>query len=135
MGTNTRYADAIDSRAELSQQTIMRIPPCTIPMQAYGPQPLTWAEQRPTVWAWVSWPHKPAERIAAVAVRYVRPMTTFWVISIVAGVGIVGVALMFGFRESRRGGLQVYSHRWFVVVAVAGAGGGALSIGVLNLLR
>lgn len=53
VGTNQRYADAIDRRAaELSQQTIMRIPPCTIPMQAYRPQPLEWTEKRPPVWAW-----------------------------------------------------------------------------------
>ena len=83
VGTNKRYADAIDRRAaELSQQTIMRIPPCTIPMQAYGPQPLEWAEKRPMVWAWVSWPHKPAERVAAVAHGWNdRVVVVYWMSS------------------------------------------------------
>ncbi|WP_424447537.1 hypothetical protein [Microbacterium arborescens] len=68
MGTNKRYADAIDRRAdERTQHVLMRIPPCTIPMQAYGPRPLEWPSSRPAVWAWVSWPHKPAERVAAIA--------------------------------------------------------------------
>ncbi|KAA9084119.1 hypothetical protein [Microbacterium radiodurans] len=68
MGTNRRYAESIDQRMpDPAAQTLMRIPPCTIPMQAYGPQDLTWAKERPPVWAWISWPHKPAERVAAVA--------------------------------------------------------------------
>ncbi|MFS0712314.1 hypothetical protein ABC195_00405 [Microbacterium sp. 2P01SA-2] len=62
-------------------------------------------------------------------------MTTFWVISIVAGAAVVGAALVYGLRESRSGRLEAYSGRWFAVVALAGAGGGALVIGALNLLR
>ena len=44
-------------------------PPITLPQQAYGPHSIEWAEgaDRRPVWAWVSWPHKPAERVAATA--------------------------------------------------------------------
>ncbi|MDN8548683.1 hypothetical protein PUW81_006130 [Microbacterium sp. NM3R9] len=80
MGTNKRYADAIDRRsAEHLQRTLMRIPPCTIPMQAYGPRELEWPTDWPTVWAWISWPHKPAERVAAVARGWNdRVVVVFW---------------------------------------------------------
>lgn len=42
--------------------------PCTLPMQAYGPQPIEWHRaQPPEVWSWVSWRDGPATRIPAVA--------------------------------------------------------------------
>lgn len=44
--------------------------PTTLPQQAYGPRPLEWVrrgEDKPAVWAWVSWPDRPAERIEAYA--------------------------------------------------------------------
>lgn len=41
--------------------------PATLPVQAYGPNPIEWPERRPTVWAWVQWAERPAERVAAVA--------------------------------------------------------------------
>lgn len=43
------------------------IAPCTLPLGAYGPEPIEWHAQPPGVWAWITWPHKPAERIAAIA--------------------------------------------------------------------
>lgn len=59
MGTNKRYAARLDA--------IVRedIAPCTLPLDAYGPNPIVWADERQPVWAWVSWPHKPAERLPA----------------------------------------------------------------------
>jgi hypothetical protein len=43
--------------------------PVTLPVAAYGPQPIEWAAQgeRVAVWAWVQWKDRPAERIPAVA--------------------------------------------------------------------
>ncbi len=52
---------------EKLERTLVRIPPCTLPVEAYGRQPLEWSASRPPVWAWISWPHKPAEKIAAFA--------------------------------------------------------------------
>lgn len=39
----------------------------TLPVQAYGPQPIEWAETPASVWAWISWADRPAERVVAVA--------------------------------------------------------------------
>lgn len=39
--------------------------PITLPVQAYGPQKIEWTREHASVWAWISWPHKPAERIPA----------------------------------------------------------------------
>lgn len=66
MTTNRRYearyaAQHAKSLLEASP------PPCTLPQQAYGPQHLVWAKSRLPVWAWISWPDRPAERIAAFA--------------------------------------------------------------------
>jgi hypothetical protein len=47
------------------QVVLANVAPCTLPASAYGPQPLSWTEKRAPVWAWISWPHKPAERIPA----------------------------------------------------------------------
>lgn len=43
------------------------IAPCTLPLAAYGPQPIEWHSEPVTVRAWVSWPHRAAERVEAVA--------------------------------------------------------------------
>lgn len=50
-------------------RTLQRMPPCTLPVQAYGPNEIEWvpAGQRRTVWAWITWPHQAATREAAVA--------------------------------------------------------------------
>ena len=38
--------------------------PCTLPAVAYGPQPIEWISRGgPGVWAWITWPHKVAERV------------------------------------------------------------------------
>ena len=64
---NRRYEahyDALNDRriAEAEQR------PCTLPSSAYGPQPIEWADRsRPAVWAWITWPHKIAERVPAFA--------------------------------------------------------------------
>lgn len=40
--------------------------PCTLPPDAYGPEPLTWiSSNRPLVWAWITWPYRVAERVPA----------------------------------------------------------------------
>lgn len=46
-----------------------RIPPCTLPVQAYGPNEIEWvpADQRRTVWAWITWPDRAATCEQAVA--------------------------------------------------------------------
>lgn len=43
------------------------IAPCTLPLAAYGPQPIEWYRDAVSVWAWISWPHRAAERVEAVA--------------------------------------------------------------------
>lgn len=41
---------------------------CTLPAAAYGPEAIEWCRPpRPAVWAWVSFPDRPAERIAGFA--------------------------------------------------------------------
>jgi hypothetical protein len=47
------------------QFVLVYMAPCTLPAEAYGPQPIEWAQKRAPVWAWISWPHKAAERVAA----------------------------------------------------------------------
>lgn len=69
MGTNRRYAEATH-RAYEAQLASAPAPPCTLPQQAYGPQPIEWVpagQTRPPVWAWISWPDDVAERVPAVA--------------------------------------------------------------------
>lgn len=67
MTRNTRYEAKFDALSD-ERRAAAEPGPCNLPSQAYGPQPLEWAEdERPPVWAWVTWPHKPAERIAAFA--------------------------------------------------------------------
>lgn len=40
--------------------------PVTLPIQAWGPQPLVWHDHPMPVWVWVSWPHRVAERYPGV---------------------------------------------------------------------
>lgn len=44
------------------------VAPVTLPMQAYGPRDVEWFDAPRPVWAWVSWPDRPTERVACVAV-------------------------------------------------------------------
>lgn len=70
MSTSKRYAEHYD---RLMRERIAdgAVPPCTLPLQAYGPESIEWCKPpRPAVWAWVQWPQKPAERIAATAVGW-----------------------------------------------------------------
>jgi len=55
---------------EKLQIMLANVAPLTLPAQAYGPQPVEWVKDRPPVWAWVSWPHRPAERVAGFAVGW-----------------------------------------------------------------
>lgn len=69
MGTNKRYAEYYDQRSA-EKLVAMPEPPCTLPQQAFGPNPIEWVRQgqpRPSVWAWITWPHTVAERVPAVA--------------------------------------------------------------------
>lgn len=66
MTKNRRYEAYYD---DLNDRRVREapLPPCTLPQQAYGGEPLVWAQQRAPVWAWVSWPDRAAERVAAFA--------------------------------------------------------------------
>ena len=47
------------------QFVLENMAPCTLPAEAYGPQPIAWTPSRAAVWAWISWPHRAAERLPA----------------------------------------------------------------------
>lgn len=49
--------------------TLRRMPPCTLPLQAYGPEEIKWAgpQARRSVWAWITWPNGAATKVEAVA--------------------------------------------------------------------
>ncbi|WP_203135346.1 hypothetical protein [Microbacterium sp. JZ31] len=57
--------------AKVSEQMLdvvmAAIAPCTLPQAAYGPQSIEWHRDPQPVWAWISWPHKAAERVEGVA--------------------------------------------------------------------
>ena len=66
---NRRYEAHYD---KLNDQRILDaaagVAPCTLPQQAYGPNPIVWASgSKPPVWAWIIWKEGPATRIPAVA--------------------------------------------------------------------
>ena len=49
-------------------QATAQLAPCTLPQQAYGPEPIEWQRGRaPGVWAWITWRDAPATKIPAVA--------------------------------------------------------------------
>lgn len=49
-------------------QATAQLAPCTLPQQAYGPEPIQWVSGRPPeVWAWITWRDAPASKIPAVA--------------------------------------------------------------------
>jgi hypothetical protein len=52
---------------EKFRSMVESVAPVTLPARAYGPKPLEWLPQdrKSTVWAWVQWPDRPAERVAA----------------------------------------------------------------------
>ncbi|MBQ9917341.1 MAG: hypothetical protein IJO71_09095 [Microbacterium sp.] len=52
---------------EKLERTLARESPCTLPIQAFGRQPIEWFKEARPVWAWVQWRDRPAERIPAVA--------------------------------------------------------------------
>lgn len=69
MGTSRRYEEYYSRRSAEKLATIPD-PPCTLPLQAYGPNPIEWVPQgqtRPSVWAWITWSHDVAERVPAFA--------------------------------------------------------------------
>lgn len=55
---------------EKLQAVLANVAPVTLPMQAYGPNPVEWVREPPPVWAWISWPHQPAERVEAFALGW-----------------------------------------------------------------
>lgn len=66
MGSNRRYEESIDARSRARNHDA-RIA-CTLPMDAYGPNPLEWVKRgKPAVWAWISWAEGPASRVAGFA--------------------------------------------------------------------
>ena len=50
---------------EMLSRTLASVHPITLPLQAYGPQPVEWFDPKRPVWAWVQWPNRAAERVAA----------------------------------------------------------------------
>ena len=66
MTTNRRYEAHYAAKHAHSLQEAPP-PPCTLPQQAYGPQAVEWTKESAPVWAWILWPDRPAERIAAYA--------------------------------------------------------------------
>lgn len=70
MGSSKRYAAHYDelNAQRAAQSAAEQSDPCTLPSQAYGPQPIAWERGRkPEVWAWISWRDGPATRIPCVA--------------------------------------------------------------------
>lgn len=65
MTQNKRYRAHYD---QLNDQRIAQAAPApvTLPMQAYGPQPIQWHPGEP-VWVWLQWPDRPAARVPGVA--------------------------------------------------------------------
>ncbi|SFS07627.1 hypothetical protein SAMN04487846_2262 [Microbacterium sp. cf046] len=60
------HFDALNDQRIL--QATAQLAPCTLPLQAYGPEPITWAKGRPPeVWVWITWGDAPASKIPAVA--------------------------------------------------------------------
>lgn len=69
MTKNRRYEAHYDA---LNDKRSAEAPsrPTTLPAAAYGPHELEWVpigRSAPPVWAWASWPDRPAERIPAFA--------------------------------------------------------------------
>jgi hypothetical protein len=52
---------------QMLEIVLAAIAPCTLPLAAYGPQEIESHGTPVSVWAWISWPHKPAERVEALA--------------------------------------------------------------------
>ena len=52
---------------QMLEVALSAIAPCTLPRAAYGPQPIEWHHDPVSVCAWISWPHRAAERVEAVA--------------------------------------------------------------------
>ena len=65
MGTSKRYVAHYDEmNRQRAAETAQERQPCTLPSQAYGPQPIVWERTKRTpVWAWISWRDGPATRI------------------------------------------------------------------------
>lgn len=53
---------------EKMNRAVASMSPVTIPMQAYGPQPIEWFDRPRAVWAWVQWRDQAATREACWAV-------------------------------------------------------------------
>lgn len=66
MGQNRRYAAQVEALQD-ARIAALEPGPITLPLQAYG-GPVEWHldDMRP-VWVWLSYRHKPAERVAAMA--------------------------------------------------------------------
>lgn len=69
MTKNRRYEAHYDHLNDMRiEEAAARLTPCTLPMQAFGRNPLEWASgSKPPVWAWIIWSDGPASRIPAYA--------------------------------------------------------------------
>lgn len=52
---------------EKLQRTLDKVAPCTIPQQAFGPDPIVWFDPPRPVWVWVPWRDRPSTREPGVA--------------------------------------------------------------------
>lgn len=52
---------------EKLERTLQRVPPCTIPQQAWGPNPIDWYPDPRPVWVWMPWRDRPSTRERGVA--------------------------------------------------------------------
>lgn len=52
---------------EKLDSVLARIAPCTLPPAAWGSEPVQWHKAGVRVYAWITWPHQAAERVAAIA--------------------------------------------------------------------
>ncbi|MFG6401480.1 hypothetical protein [Microbacterium sp. P04] len=61
MGSNKRYADQIDARSA-DRIGVTGPAPATLPPDAFGPRPIEWSGAQTSVWLWVQWHDRVAER-------------------------------------------------------------------------
>ncbi len=61
---NRRYETTYDAlNDQRIRQATAHLAPCTLPQQAYGPQPIEWQRTRPPeIWAWITCVMRPLRR-------------------------------------------------------------------------
>lgn len=68
MTKNRRYEAHYDALNDMRiEEAASTLTPTTLPMQAYGREPIEWVRPGLAVWAWISWADGAATRIPAEA--------------------------------------------------------------------